>query len=77
MLRVFFAHVIFKQCVAGIFNVFVQYAFSECDLFNICCSTSVKLAHGNSNTSDLIHGSHGHTVDTTDIMQIFLNQTSE
>lgn len=45
-------------------------------LFNIR-KTKGLLAHGNSNTSDLTYGFHGHTVVTTDIMQILLNQTSE
>lgn len=45
-------------------------------LFNIV-ETKGLLTHGNSNTSDPIHGSSGHNVDTTDIMEILLNQTIE
>ena len=45
-------------------------------LFNIV-ETKGLLAHGNSNTSDPIHGSSGHNLDTTDIMQILVNQTTE
>ena len=45
-------------------------------MFNIV-ETKGLLANGNSNNSDPIHGSSGHNVDTTDIMQMLLNQTAE
>ena len=45
-------------------------------LINIV-ETKGLLANGNSNNSDPIHGSSGHNVDTTDIMQLLLNQTTE
>ena len=45
-------------------------------LFNIV-ETKGLLAHGNSNTSDPIHGPSGNIVDTTDILQMLLNQTTE
>ena len=45
-------------------------------LINIV-ETKGLLANGNSNNSDPIHGSSGHNVDTTDILQMLLNQTTE
>nr|XP_022293693.1 uncharacterized protein LOC111104177 [Crassostrea virginica] len=45
-------------------------------LFNIV-ETKGLLANGNSNSSDPIHGFSGHNVDTTDIIQMLLNQTFE
>ena len=45
-------------------------------MFNIV-ETKGLLANEKSNNSDPIHGSSGHNVDTTDIMQMLLNQTAE
>ena len=45
-------------------------------LFNIV-GTKGLLAHGTTNTSDPIHGSSGHIIDTAEIKQILLNQTNE
>ena len=44
--------------------------------FNIV-ETKGLLANGNSNASDPIHGSSGHNADTTDIIQMLLNQSTE
>ena len=44
--------------------------------FNIV-ETKGLLANGNSNASDPIHGSSVHNVDTTDIIQMLLNQSTE
>nr|XP_022292090.1 uncharacterized protein LOC111103254 [Crassostrea virginica] len=45
-------------------------------LFNIV-ETKGLLANGNSNASDPIHGSSGHNLDMTDMIQMLLNQTTE
>ena len=57
------------QCLGTIYFIVLL-------LFNIV-ETKGLLAHGNSNISDPTHGSSGHNVDTTDIMEILLNQTIE
>ena len=45
-------------------------------LFNIV-ETKGLLANGNSNASDPIHGSSGHNLDMTDMIQMLLNATTE
>ena len=45
-------------------------------LLNIV-ETKGLLANGNSNASDPIHGSSGHNLDMTDMIQMLLNQTTE
>ncbi|XP_078317873.1 uncharacterized protein LOC111102709 [Crassostrea virginica] len=46
-------------------------------VFSNIVETKGFLSNGNSNNSDPIHGSSGHNVDTTDILQMLLNQTTE